>query len=152
VYLFQLPSIFNPTNKIKIQNVTNKTHIFSRYQKKFIFIKNFINSILQTHFSKLTTDTIQENYITEINTYKDILTNLVQVLPKKKYNTSFSTEEILKFIKNTHTVQSIHYRPPSTTKLQSKFRDFSERFSESNLIFYSKCSEIQQYKNLYYPK
>ncbi|XP_060868264.1 uncharacterized protein LOC132943326 [Metopolophium dirhodum] len=60
---YNLPSIFNPTNKIKIQNLTNKTHIFSRFQKKFIFIKDFINSILQTHFLKLTTDTIQENYL-----------------------------------------------------------------------------------------
>ncbi|XP_015368815.1 PREDICTED: uncharacterized protein LOC107165203 [Diuraphis noxia] len=118
---YNLPSILNPKHKIKNQNQTNKPYIFNLFQKKIIFIKEFINNILHTHFIKLTTNTIEENYITEINNYKKTLTNLLQVLPKKNYNSSFSTEEILQFIKNKHTVESIHYRPPSTTTVQTVY-------------------------------
>jgi len=92
VYLFQLPSIFNPKPKINIQNQINKKNIFNRFQKKIIFIQQFIDSILTTHFTQITqitTNNIEENYVNEVKHFKNNLKNLLQVLPKKKYNISY---------------------------------------------------------------
>ena len=145
MYLFQLPSIFNPKPKINIQNQINKNNIFNSFQKKIIFIQQFIDSILTTHFTQITTNNIEENYVNEVKHDKNNLKNLLQVLPKKKNITSHTTEEILELIKNNQIIESIHYRPPQTPIVITKF-------SESKLKYYSECSNIKKFKDLYYPK
>eukprot|EP00102_Acyrthosiphon_pisum_P021273 XP_016658483.1 PREDICTED: uncharacterized protein LOC100572889 isoform X2 [Acyrthosiphon pisum] len=118
---YDLPSIFNPKPKINIQNQINKNNIFNSFQKKIIFIQQFIDSILTTHFTQITTNNIEENYVNEVKHYKNNLKNLLQVLPKKKNITSHTTEEILELIKNNQIIESIHYRPPQTPILQSYY-------------------------------
>jgi len=100
VYLFQLPSSLNPKKKINKENQINKNDIFNNFQKKTIFIKKFIDNILQTNFNHITTNNIEQNYIAELKNYKTTLKNLLQVLPKKKKNSLYTTEELLQMFKN----------------------------------------------------
>lgn len=111
MYLFQLPHNFNPKNKIKKHSQYNNNNIFNRFQTKIIYTQQYIENILHTNFNNITTNNIEEHYINEIKNYKYTLKNLLQVLPKKTKDSSYTTEEILHLINNHQEQESIHYRP-----------------------------------------
>lgn len=114
--------------------------IFQVTQQKYIFIKNVINHLLKIHFPKISIDTIQQHYITEVHKYQNNLKSLLRCLPKKSSDTLYTVEEILHMLQD----QEIPNNQTTPNNLNS--------FSESKLKFYSENSELRKFVNLYYPK
>lgn len=61
MYLFQLPSTMNPKKNLNNQTNINKIDVFNRLQRKYIFIKEFINSLLEKQFTDITYYNIEKN-------------------------------------------------------------------------------------------